>query len=269
LKKLIADLKKAYQNLQTTQAQLVQSSKLASLGVLSAGIAHEISNPINVIINYAGLLDDEIKLGEEASGYVQGILQETRRVNTIIKNIYTFARQEKQNYSPIYLVDTIDSSLAFTEGYLQENGIQIIKSYKKSLPRIYGNNSQLEQVFVNLILNAHDALNQKYPQPHPNKRLGITADQIVKNEAHYVRIIFHDTGIGIAEDDLCKIFDPFFTTKQADKGCGLGLSISYGIIKDHQGTIVVESEPGKYAAFVIDLPINPFFTNASEGNAHG
>ena len=260
IRKLIADLKKAYTELQSTQAQLVRSSKLASLRVLSAGIAHEISNPMNIIINYAGLLEDEIKPKEESYSYVQGILQETERILNIIKSLITFARQEKQSHNLLYLVDTIDSSLTFTEGQLIKDGIQIIKSYKKELPRIYGHNGQLEQVFVNLILNARDALNEKYPKTDPNKRLQITADQIVKKETKFIRIIFHDTGIGIGEDDLFKIFDPFFTTKQGDKGLGLGLSISYGIIKDHGGTLELESKRGEYTAFVIDLPVNPSST---------
>ncbi len=267
--KLIGDLKKAYQDLQTTHAKLVQSSKLASLGVLSAGVAHEINNPINVIMNYAGLIEDDINPDDEISRYVQGILQETQRISNIIKSLLTFARQDKQSYSLIYLVDTINSSLTFTEGQLIKNGIQIIKSYKKELPRINGNYNQLEQVFINLILNAYAALNEKYPLPHPNKRLQITADQIVKDETKYIRIIFHDTGIGIAEADLYKIFDPFFTTKQGEKGTGLGLSISYGIIKDHKGTLEVESKQAEYTAFIIDLPVERSSVNDLKRDTNG
>lgn len=270
IRKLIEDLKKAYNDIQATQSQLLHSSKLASLGVLSAGVAHEISNPMNVIINYAGLLEDEIDQNNESFSYVRGILQETQRITNIIKSLLTFARQEKHEPTLIYLVDTIDSSLTFTEGPLLKDGIQIVKSYRKELPRVIGSNSQLEQVFVNLILNARDALNERYPTPtpHPNKQIQITADQIVKNGHKYIRVIFHDRGVGIAEEDLYKIFDPFFTTKQAGKGTGLGLSISYGIIKEHKGTLEVESKRGEYAAFIIDLPVDPSMINKGVGETN-
>ncbi|MGA1840256.1 MAG: ATP-binding protein [bacterium] len=243
-------------NLRTYQAQLIQSSKLASMGVLAAGIAHEVNNPTNTIINYAGLLEDELKPDSELSNYVQGILKEGKRITNIVHNLLTFARAEKQEHTPCKVVDIINASLSFMKNYLSKEGINIKTSFDPDLPLIRAKSSQLEQVFVNLILNARDALNEKYPKPDPNKLIRIEVKKEKSEGKNYLRIIFTDTGSGIDQKNLDKIFDPFFTTKRADKGTGLGLSISYGIIIDHKGRVEVKSQKGKQTSFIINLLIN-------------
>ena len=253
---LINDLKKAYKDLQSTQAQLIQSSRLASMGVLAAGVAHEINNPMNTIINYAGLLEDELDPKTEHANYVQGILTEGQRIINIVQNLLAFARTDRRDHTPCHITDIINASLAFMEAYLSKDGIKVRTNFDQGLPIIKAKTSQLEQVFINLILNARDALNEKYPQPDPNKLIHIDVKKGKGNGRDYLRVLFKDNGIGIDKNDLDKIFDPFFTTKRADKGTGLGLSISYGIIADHKGSVEVKSQKGKQTTIIIDLPID-------------
>lgn len=256
----IGELAKSFNNmtdnLRTYQAQLIQSAKLASMGVLAAGIAHEVNNPTNTIINHAGLLEDELKPGSEPASYVQGILKEGKRITNIVHNLLTFARAEKHEHSPCSIENIINVSISFMKTYLIKEDINIKTFFDPDLPLIRAKSSQLEQVFVNLILNARDALNEKYPLPDPNKLIRIEAKKYKDDRKNYIRIIFTDTGTGIDQENLGKMFDPFFTTKRADKGTGLGLSISYGIITDHKGCMEVKSQKGKQTSFIIDLPIN-------------
>jgi signal transduction histidine kinase len=254
IQKLINDLKQAYQDLQSTQTQLIQSSRLASMGVLAAGIAHEINNPINSIINFAGLLQDEVKPGTEPAEYVQWILKEGQRIINIVRNLLSFARSDKQEHNLCIITEIIDTSIAFTKSYLARDDIKIQSSYEPDLPRIRAKSSQLEQVFINLIINARDALNEKYPKPNENKIIKIEVKSLEKDGIPYIRILFRDNGNGIDKESLDKIFDPFFTTKTVGKGTGLGLSISYGIIADHKGSIEVTSQKGLHTSFTIDLP---------------
>ncbi|MGA1865698.1 MAG: sensor histidine kinase [bacterium] len=254
IQKLINDLKQAYQVLQSTQTQLIQSSRLASMGVLAAGIAHEINNPINSIINFAGLLQDEVMPDTEPADYVQWILKEGQRIINIVKNLLSFARSDKQEQSPCIITEIIDTSISFTKSFLAKDGIKIQSSFEPDLPRIRAKSSQLEQVFINLIINARDALNEKYPTLNENKIIKIEVKSVEKDGIPYIRILFRDNGNGIDEESLDKIFDPFFTTKTVGKGTGLGLSISYGIIADHKGSIEVSSKKGFQTSFTIDLP---------------
>ncbi|MGA1841192.1 MAG: ATP-binding protein [bacterium] len=254
IQKLISDLKSAYKDLQSTQAKLIQSSRLASMGVLAAGVAHEINNPMNTIINYAGLLEDELAPSSEQASYVQAILNEGQRIINIVQNLLAFARTDKKDHSPCNITDIIKASITFMEAFLAKDGIKIQTFYDTDLPAIKAKSSQLEQVFINLILNARDALNEKYPNPDPNKRIRIEVKKGEGSHKDDIRILFSDYGIGIDKEDTDKIFDPFFTTKRADKGTGLGLSISYGIIADHKGHVEVKSKKGEHTTFIIDFP---------------
>lgn len=254
IQNLIHNLKQAYKELQSTQSQLIQSSKLASMGVLAAGVAHEIINPMNAIINYADLIRDDPDHETDSASYIEGILHEGERITNIVQNLLAFARVDKQDSSPCHIPDIINVSLAFMDAYLAINGIKVQTSYDPYLPRITAKCSQLEQVFINLILNARDALNEKYPHANGNKLIQIEVRNITKEGSPYLRVLFSDNGIGIGQENLDKVFDPFFTTKRSDKGTGLGLSVSYGIIADLKGSIEVKSLSGKQTTFVIDLP---------------
>ncbi|MEW5800574.1 MAG: ATP-binding protein [bacterium] len=251
------DLKDAYQKLETANAHLIQSSKLASIGELAAGMAHEINNPMNIVIGYAELLLDEVTPDTESSTYIQGILEAGQRVSVIIKNLLIFARQGKQEYSSFSVHALIDHALSFVQRLLEKEGIRIERNYEHDLPLLYVRGSQLEQVFLNLIMNAKDALLDKAEKKGEtfDKVLKIQARRVQENQVPMVRITFRDTGAGIKPENLNRVFDPFFTTKREDRGTGLGLSISYGIIKDHQGSIRVESREGEFTEFTVDLPV--------------
>jgi len=260
---LIADLKRAYRDLQATQAQLIQSSRLASMGVLAAGVAHEVNNPINTIINYAELLEDELPPDTEPADYVRWIRKEGQRIVSIVKSLLSFARTDNREFTPCEIADIITTSIAFMNAYLAKDRIRIITVYDSDLPSIHAKATQLEQVFINLLINARDALNEKYPQAHEDKLITIEVKGIEREGAPYIRILFKDSGIGIDEENLDKIFDPFFTTKRADKGTGLGLSITYGIIEDHKGCVSVKSTRGKGTTFTIDLPAEGSLVHAA------
>ncbi|MGA1795236.1 MAG: sensor histidine kinase [bacterium] len=251
---LIADLKHAYRDLQATQTQLIQSSRLASMGVLAAGVAHEINNPINTIINYADLLEDDLSPDTEPADYVRWIRREGQRIVSIVKSLLSFARTDNKEFTPCEITDIITTSIAFMNAYLAKDRIRIQTVYDSNLPGIRARSTQLEQVFINLLINARDALNEKYPQAHEDKLITIEAKGIERDGAPYISVRFTDSGIGIDEENLDRIFDPFFTTKRADKGTGLGLSITYGIIEDHKGSVSVSSTKGKGTTFTIEIP---------------
>jgi len=243
------------------QQQMQQTAKLASLGELAAGVAHEINNPMTGIINYAQLLHDRAPQNDEKQFLLQGILRESDRVTKIVHNLLTFARQQPQEYHWASLAEMLESVLHLMGHRLRKDGISVSCDMSPDLPPLKCRSQQIQQVFINLVSNAHHALNEKYSGPHENKRLTITAGVLQRQDRRFFRMEFYDTGIGIAPETLPKIFDPFFTTKQRSEGTGLGLSISYGIIKEHQGDIFVESQLGEHTTFIVELPVDDGDTN--------
>jgi PAS domain S-box-containing protein len=236
------------------QQKIQQTAKLASLGELAAGVAHEINNPMTGIINYAQILYDRAPKNEEKQLLLQGIMRESDRVTKIVHNLLTFSRQQPQERNWASLADILESSLHLIEPQLRKDGIALILDLSPNLPPVKCRSQQIQQVFINLLNNAHHALNEKYPGPHENKLLKIAAHEQRRHDRQLIHVEFYDAGIGMAPETLPKIFDPFFTTKRQSEGTGLGLSISYGIIKEHQGEIFVESELGDHTTFVVELP---------------
>lgn len=236
------------------QEQMQQREKLASLGEMAASVAHEINNPVTGIINYAQLLLENDIGSEDDRALLRSIAQEGERIADIVRNLLTFARQEKQENTPTSLTNILDASLQLMGKGLQQDGITLIREVPEDLPRLYCRGQQIQQVFINLLSNARDALNQKYSEAHPHKILRIIAAAVERDGRKIVRTEFYDAGVGIAPEVLPKIFDPFFTTKDVNNGTGLGLSVAYGIVKDHQGEIYVESVPGEHTCFVVELP---------------
>jgi signal transduction histidine kinase len=236
------------------QHQMQQTTKLAALGELAAGVAHEINNPMTGIINYAQILYDRAPKNEEKQFLLEGILRESDRVTKIVHNLLTFARQQPQEYNWVSLQELLESSLHLMRHRLRKDGVTLICDMPPDLPPLKCRSQQIQQVFINLASNALHALNGKYSGYHENKLLKISASLRQWNGRNFIRVEFHDTGVGIAPEVMPKIFDPFFTTKKKSEGTGLGLSISYGIIKEHQGDILVESRHGEHATFIVELP---------------
>jgi PAS domain S-box-containing protein len=235
------------------QRQLYQSSKLASIGELSAGVAHEINNPLNGIINFAQLLkDEETPRSEFERQMIDGIIDEGERIAQIVRGLLTFARAETHELRQVHFAESIKTSIALFGHQFEKDGITVKIDVDPDLPLVRADASRLRQVVLNLISNAYHALKTKQVDPDEGKLFRITARRAGKND-ELVRIEFYDNGVGIKRKDLGKVFDPFFTTRRETGGTGLGLSVSFGIIRDFGGTIKVESEEGKFTRFIIEL----------------
>ncbi len=238
------------------EVQLLQAQKMESVGQLAGGVAHEINNPINGIMNYAQLIQDKIGEAPPLSEYTSEIIHETERVSKIVKNLLVFARQEKESHSPARMKDIINDTMSLIQTVLKRDQITLIADISEDLPKIKCRSQQIQQVVMNLITNARDALNEKYPGFDDNKKIELTSVFFEKDGRRWIRTTVEDRGLGIAPDTMERMFDPFYTTKERSEGTGLGLSISYGIVKDHHGELRVESEPGHYTRFHMDLPVD-------------
>ena len=235
------------------QQQLYQSSKLASVGELSAGVAHEINNPLNGVINFAQLLKDEDKPRSEfEQQMIDGIIDEGGRIAKIVRGLLAFARAEAHEFEQVHFADSVETSIALFARQFKKDGINFEIDLEPNLPLVRADGSRLRQVVVNMISNAHHALKAKTFDPLEPKVFKITARRAGKT-GEIVRVEFYDNGVGIKREDLGKVFDPFFTTRRDAGGTGLGLSVSFGIIRDFGGTISVESEEGKFTRFIIEL----------------
>ena len=237
------------------QAQLLQSQKLESIGTLASGVAHEINNPLMGMINYAELINSRIN-DDTLKEFSASIIEEGDRVAKIVRNLLSFARQDKESHSPASIKDIIEASLSLIGAVLRKDQITLIYDIPKDLPMIKCRSQQIEQVIINLLTNTRDSLNERYPYYDEDKIVKISVKPLEKDGVDWIRTTIEDHGVGMQEDVIERIFDPFFTTKPGDIGTGLGLSVSYGLIKEHGGELSVESEPGKYSRFHIDLPVN-------------
>ncbi len=255
-------LKKAYQELKHTQSQLVQSGKLASIGELAAGVAHELNQPLMVIRGNAQLVKRFISKGnyeiEDLLKQMEPIERNTKRMMNIINHLRTFSRQSKSQFYALDVNQVIEESFLMVGEQLRLRNIEIIKNLDPALPRIDGDTNQLEQVFLNLITNARDAITEK--NASDTLRDGFTdsiqiTSRLSETDSGMVEILFKDTGNGIDDSACSSIFDPFFTTKEVGKGTGLGLSISYGIISDHNGKIEIAETGSAGTTIKVTLPI--------------
>lgn len=236
------------------EAEAIRSSQLASLGELAAGVAHEVNNPINGIINYAQILINSLGPGSRESDIAGRIIKEGDRIANLVTNLLSFARDAGNEKRPCSIYNIILSTLALTEAQLKHDGITLKVEVPSNLPQVTVNLQQIEQVFLNVISNARYALNQKFQGNHEEKKLDIHAESINVNGSSSIRISFHDRGTGIPAGIRDKITGPFFSTKPANVGTGLGLSISHGIITDHGGKIAFESTEGMFTKVILDLP---------------
>ena len=234
------------QQLKKIQAQLMQSEKLASLGRLASGVAHEINSPLTGILTFSHLLMRKLKDNPELQRELELIVRETTRVSTIVRGLLDFARESKPQKRPCNINELIVHTLSLVEHQSVFHDIRIVKNLDPQVAMVLLDANQIQQVFMNILLNAADAM-------PAGGTLTITSH--LASEDSFVQVRFTDTGTGIPEKNLNRIFDPFFTTKADKKGTGLGLAVSYGIIDRHRGQIEVQSEEGKGTTFTIKLPI--------------
>ncbi len=228
-----------------TQKQIVQSEKLASLGKLAAGIAHEINNPLTGVLTYSSILLEELKDTEHKDD-LEVIVNETLRCRKIVREILNFARETRIEKERANVNRVINEMLSILEKHVNFQNIAIVKDFDDAVPDMEIDINQIKQVINNLSLNASDAMSEGGT---------LTIRTSFDSTANAVIVEFIDTGLGISEENIGKIFDPFFTTKQTGKGTGLGLAVTYGIIKRHNGTITVKSSTGEGTTFTIVLPV--------------
>ena len=237
------------------QQQLYQTAKLASLGELAAGVAHEINNPLTGVINFAQLLkDEETGRSDFESQMLDGIIDEGGRIAAIVRGLLTFARHDDNRRSLVSLPEAVRTSLALFGRQFDKDGIGVETDLPEDLPHVYADGSRLRQVVVNMVSNAYHSLKEKGPESGREKLLRISARRVESGGRALVRVEFYDNGVGVRREDLERVFDPFFTTRRDTGGTGLGLSISFGIVREHGGTIRAESERGEFARFIVELP---------------
>ncbi|PYO20020.1 MAG: two-component sensor histidine kinase [Candidatus Rokuibacteriota bacterium] len=250
LRETTAEIQRREQELRDKQEQLVQAGKLATLGELTTGVAHELNNPLNNIGLFMGNALDLIGLGvtdkEHIARELQNAMRQVRKATEIISHLRTFGRVAPVSREPVSMNQVIGRALSLMQEELRLREIEVELDVSARHAVVMGNPIQLEQVLINLLTNARDALVES-----PRKVIHIACE--VRDRV--VDLAFSDTGPGIPEGLERRIFDPFFTTKEVGRGTGLGLSITYGIIKEHGGTIAVANRPGEGAAFLIRLPL--------------
>lgn len=235
------------------QAKLMHTEKMAALGQLVSGVAHEVNNPLAAIVGFTDLLLENTEIPEEAKGELQVILQEAQRTRTIVRNLLSFARHVPAQREPLQVNSVLRQTLKLRAYDLSNRGVEMAERYQEDLPLTVGDPNQLQQVFLNIVNNAYDAV-QEVQRP----------GKIEVSTWHgkgQIEIAFRDNGPGISHLD--RIFDPFFTTKEVGKGTGLGLSICYGIVRAHRGEIIARNNPdGIGCTFLVRLPVSAHVSEA-------
>ncbi|MGH9765184.1 MAG: sensor histidine kinase, partial [Blastocatellia bacterium] len=229
-----------------------QKSKLASIGEFSAGVAHEINNPLNGIINFAQLLDDGGGFRDDGDRrMLQGIIEEGERISRIVRNLLTFAGRDYHDPVRVEIGEIINNSMSLFGRQLKLDGIDVQIELDDNLPAVIGDGLRLRQVVLNMMSNAWNALKEKQSD---DKTFAIKARRITAGDQVRVEVEFYDNGLGIASENVDKVFDPFFTTRRESGGTGLGLSLSFGIVREFGGTIRLESVEGEFTKFTVDIP---------------
>jgi PAS domain S-box-containing protein len=236
------------------EAQLREQQRIESIGTLAAGIAHEINNPVQGILNYAELLHERPDDPALVREFSLEITQESQRVAAIVRNLLAFARQEReQGFEEVDVRELIEATLSLIHAVMRRDQIRVALELPPALPRLRCRPQPIRQIIMNLVTNARDALNERYSGFDERKRIVIAAETFA--DATWLRLSVRDQAGGIPEQLRTRIFDPFFTTKGRDKGTGLGLSVSHGIAREHGGELRVESEVGVGSRFVLELPL--------------
>jgi PAS domain S-box-containing protein len=238
-------------------AAIMQTQQLAALGELAAGVAHEINNPVNGVINYAQIIVNKYSDHLLINDIAKRIIKEGNRIARIVEGLLFFSRSRKEEKTITLINDVLVDTLTLTASQLRKDNIILDADIQNELPPVIAQAHQIEQVFINLISNARYALNHRYPYPDPNKILQIRAEEVNNSEQPFIKVSFLDHGIGIPDKLMEKIRNPFFTTKKGRYSTGLGLSISHGIIEDHGGLMIIESCENEFTNISVNLPIHP------------
>ncbi len=243
----VTERKRAEEERRQLEQRAYLASRLASIGEMASGIAHEVNNPLTGVIGYAQLLSGRQDLPDDIRRDLQIINEGAQRVAGILKRMLTFARQHRPERKHVNINEIIDNTLYLRAYHLKSSNIEVTAQLDPDLPITVADPGQLQQVFLNLIINAETEMKLA----HGGGKLSIKTEQV----RDCIRISFKDDGPGIAEENLERIFEPFFTTREVGQGTGLGLSVCHGIVAEHKGKIYAKSKPGKGATFIVELPI--------------
>jgi PAS domain S-box-containing protein len=241
---LYEETRQAYDNLRRTQEQLLHSEKMAAVGQLISGVAHELNNPLTAILGYSQLLTASAEIGPQGLEYTEKLYKQAQRTHRIVQNLLSFARQHKPERGAVFLNQILEDTLALRDYDLRMKNIRVHMELASDLPVTSADPHQLQQVFLNIVNNAVDAVLENANEGDLWVRTEVRGDKLA--------VEFTDSGPGVKEPS--RVFDPFYTTKPVGKGTGLGLSICYGIITEHGGTITVRNVQPHGAAFMIELP---------------
>jgi signal transduction histidine kinase len=233
------------------ERRLVQADKLSSIGLLAAGVAHEVNTPLAVISTYAQMLAKQVSGDDQKTRLLDKIAKSTFRASEIVNSLLNFSRTSPAEFGEVDLNRVLEETISLVRHQLDKARVQTVLDFQADSLRVTGNTGKLQQVFLNLVLNARDAMEG-----------GGTLTLRTWSDGAYARIEVRDTGQGIASDHVSRIYDPFFTTKAPKKGTGLGLSVTYGIVQEHGGTIEVQSEPGAGTLFHLEFPLSRKAVNA-------
>lgn len=237
------------------EAALARSDRLATVGLLASGVAHEINNPITIVLNYAELIADSTAPGSREAEFAQGIQEAGERVATIVRNLQTFARPPELSPSAVELGAVVNRAASLISKLMVRDGIQLDVELPEGLPHIRCRSGNASQVIMGLLTNARDSLTSRYPGPHPEKRITLRAAPLEVGDKPHVRLTVADSGVGIPPDDLERIFHPFFTTRRSTGSAGLGLSLCQKLMQEDDGRILVESAPSTGAKFHLEWPV--------------
>ena len=255
---LYEETRQAYENLRRTQEQLLHSEKLAAVGQLISGVAHELNNPLTAILGYSQLLTSSGQMGQQGIEYADKLYKQAQRTHRIVQNLLSFARQHKPERMPVQINQALEETLALRDYDLRMHNIRVHLDLAEKLPVTSADPHQLQQVFLNMVNNAVDAILEHSTEGDLWVRTALDGGRLC--------IEFVDSGPGVK--DASRVFDPFYTTKPVGKGTGLGLSICYGIITEHGGTISVRNVPTRGASFTIELPhqvaASPIYSTAGQ-----
>ena len=236
-----------------TEESLRHQQRMESLGTMAGGVAHEINNPLMGMMSYAELIEGRIE-DPDAVDYARNILLEGERIAHIVRNLLAFAREDRGVRQPADLRSIVRDALPLINTALLRSQITVHTELDTPVPDIHCSRPQIQQVLVNLLMNARDALDLKHPGFDPSKTMTIRVEPHRKNNETWIRVVIHDRGVGMSDDLTSLAFDPFFTTKSRDERTGLGLTVSFGIIREHGGTIEIHSVEGEGTSVIIDFP---------------
>jgi len=249
------------------KTETIKASKLAAMGELSVGVANEINNLTNGLINYTQILSEEIEettgKNDQSSELLNNIIKEGERISQIVQQLLFFNANHAQTKEAVKINKIVEDSLTLTKNQFRYDAIEVSVNFPDIVPSVQVNVQEMQHIFLNLLSNARYALNQKYPGVTPEKKLVITAEPKQVDNESVIDISFYDTGVGIPAQIIDKVINPFFTTKPAGEGTGLGLAISHGIVTDHDGRLIIKSVEGEYTKVTTRFPL-PKSDNSSE-----